>query len=198
MPGPERQEAAVQVQGASHPVPILNRGCGCVPLLSPLQDPTGLAGKVREGSSAEDWDNRELTGPYREPPYPAQQVTAMSSKWERFLLPPGNCPNVDTEPLTPLQRGSRPARATQAEQGTPKTQTPKEGGLDRISDTFQLPRAPHTPTSGPKRPFRETPEHVLGTSPQVEGGPLVKEAEKPLLVQLCDLFNTGEDFDDNV
>lgn len=193
-----REASSGGTRSLSHPVPILNRGCDCVLLLSPLQDPTGLTGKVREGSSPEDWDNRELTGPYGEP-CPAQQVTAMSSKWERFLLPPGNCPNVDKEPLTPLQRGSRPARATQAEQGTPKTQMLKEGGLGRIPGTFQLPWAPCTPTSRTKRPFRETPEHLWGTSPQVsEGGPLVKGAEKPPLVQLCDLFNTGEDFDDNV
>ncbi|EPQ06952.1 UPF0544 protein like protein [Myotis brandtii] len=156
-----------------------------------LQDHAGPAG-VREGSRREDWDAGQLTGPWGEPLCPAQRVRA-TSKWERFLLPLGSS-HVDTGPPTLLQRDPRPAGAAQAEQGSPRAQTAKDGGL-RTPSPLQLPWATHTPTSGPRRPFGETPEQ-WGTGPQAEGGPLVQGAQEPQPVRLCDLFNTGEDFDD--
>lgn len=63
---------------------------------------------------------------------------------------------------------------------------------------LQLSQATHTPMAEPKRPFGETPKHIWGTGPQAEGGPLVKGAQEPGLVRLGDLFNTGEDFDDDL
>ncbi|KAM9103834.1 MRN complex-interacting protein isoform 1-T1 [Megaptera novaeangliae] len=169
--------------------------------LSPsfIQDHTGLTGKVTEGSSREDWDTRELVVPRGEPPCPAQHVRTMSPMWEQFLPPLGNSSRLETEPLTPLQRGPRPARAAQAEQGTPRTQTPREGGLCRTPGALQPPQAAHTPTPGPKRLCGKTPEQSGGTGPWVEGGPLVKGMQEPSsLVRLCDLFKTGEDFDDDL
>lgn len=152
-----------------------------------LQDHAGPARKAREGSSREDGDARQLIGPWGEPLRPAQQVRA-TSKWERFLLPLGSS-HVDTEPPTPLQRDPRPAGAAQAEQGSSRAQTAKDGGLSRTASPLQLPWATHTPTSRPRRPFGETPEQ-WGTGPLVEG------AQEAQPVRLCDLFNTGEDFDD--
>ncbi|XP_059551670.1 MRN complex-interacting protein isoform X3 [Myotis daubentonii] len=168
-----------------------NAGPGQAEHVGP-QDHTGPAGKVREGSRREDWDAGQLTGPCGEPLCPAQRVRA-TSKWERFLLPLGSS-HVDTGPPTPLQRDPRPAGAAQAEQGSPRAQTAKDGGL-RTPSPLQLPWATHTPTSGPRRPFGETPEQ-WGAGPQAEGGHLVKGAQEPRPVRLCDLFNTGEDFDD--
>lgn len=162
-------------------------------LLSPLQDHAGLAGKAREGSSHEDRDARQLTGPCREPLRPAQQVR-VTSKWERFLLPLGSS-HVDTEPPTPLQRDPRPAGAAQAEQGSPRVQTAKDRGLSRTLSLLQFSWATDTPMSRPKRPFGENPEQWV-TGPQAEGGPLVKGAQEARPMRLCDLFNTGEDFDD--
>ena len=165
----------------------------------PPQDHTGLTGKVTEGSSREDWDTRELVVPRGEPPCPAQHVRTMSPMWEQFLPPLGNSSHLETEPLTPLQRGPRPARAARAEQGTPRTQTPREGGLCRTPGALQPPQATHAPTPGPKRLCGKTPEQSGGTGPWVEGGPLVKGMQEPSsLVRLCDLFKTGEDFDDDL
>ncbi|XP_067588698.1 MRN complex-interacting protein isoform X6 [Pseudorca crassidens] len=165
--------------------------------LSPsfIQDHTGLTGKVKEGSSREDWDTRELVVPPGEPPCPAQQVRTVSPKWEQFLPPLGNSSHLDTEPLTPLQRGPRPARAARTEQGTPRTQTPREG-LCRTLGALQLPQATHTPTPGPKRLCGKTPEQ---SGPWAEGGALVKGMQEPSsLLRLYDLFKTGEDFDDHL
>ncbi|XP_036306132.1 MRN complex-interacting protein isoform X2 [Pipistrellus kuhlii] len=160
-----------------------------------LQDHAGPAGPAGEGSSREDGDARQLPGPWREPLRPAQQVRA-TSKWERFLLPLGTS-HVDTAPPTPLQRDPRPAGAAQAEQGSPRAQTAEDRGLSRTPNLPQLPWASHTATSRPRRPLGETPEQ-WGTGPQAEGGPLVKGAHEARTVQLCDLFTTGEDFDDAV
>lgn len=118
-----------------------------------------------------------------------QQVRAMPSQWVRFLPPPGNSAQVDTEPSTLLQRGPMPAGAAQAEQGTPQSSNHK------TTSTLQLSWATHTPC-GPKRLFGVTPEELWGTGPQAEGGPLVRGAPESQLVRLQDLFNTGEDFDD--
>ena len=111
--------------------------------MSPLQDRAGLAGKGRE-SSREDLDTTELV-PRGEPPCPAQQVRTMS-KWEQCL---GSSSHLDTEPLTPLQRGLRPIQAAQAEQGAPRAQTPREGGLCRLPGARQSPQTTHTPMPGP-------------------------------------------------
>ncbi|XP_007118639.1 MRN complex-interacting protein isoform X3 [Physeter macrocephalus] len=172
----------------------------CEVTLKSLKDHTGLTGKVKEGSSREDWDTRELVIPRGKPPCPAQQVRTMSPKWEQFLPPLGNSSHLDTEPLTPLQRGGpRPARAAQTEQGTPRTQTPREGGLCRTPGALQPPQATHTPMPGPKRLCGKTPEQSGGTGPWAEGGPLIKGMQEPSsLVRLCDLFKTGEDFDDDL
>lgn len=167
-------------------------------LVFPPQDHTGLTGKVKEGSSREDWDTRELVVPRGEPPCPAQQVRTVSPKWGQFLPPLGNSSHLDTEPLTPLQRGPRPARAARTEQGTPRTQTPREG-LCRTLGALQLPQATHTPTPGPKRLCGKSPEQSGGTGPWAEGGALVKGMQEPSsLLRLCDLFKTGEDFDDHL
>nr|KAF6448031.1 MRN complex interacting protein [Rousettus aegyptiacus] len=160
--------------------------------LETQKDHAGLAELVGEGSCCKDWDTREFTGPWGGPPCPAQWFRATSSKWDRFLLTPGNSSHVDTEPLTSLQRGPRPGGGAQAEQ------TPREGGLSRPPGVLQLSQATHTPMAEPKRPFAETSKHMLGTGPQAEGGPLVKWAQEPGPMRLGDLFNTGEDFDDDL
>uniref|UniRef100_A0A8C6AQ16 MRN complex interacting protein n=1 Tax=Monodon monoceros TaxID=40151 RepID=A0A8C6AQ16_MONMO len=178
--------------------PNIQDSRNCEVTLKSLKDHTGLTGKVKEGSSREDWDTRELVVPRGEPPCPAQKVRTVSPKWEQFLLPLGNSSHLDTEPLTPLQRGPRPARAAWTQQGTPRTQTPREG-LCRTLGALQLPQATHTPTPGPKRLCGKTPEQSGGTGPWAEGGALVKGMQEPSsLLRLCDLFKTGEDFDDHL
>nr|XP_020769618.1 MRN complex-interacting protein [Odocoileus virginianus texanus] len=158
--------------------------------LSPsfTQDHAGLAGKGR--GSREDRDTVELV-PQGEPPCPAQ--------WEQCLMPPGNSSHLDTEPLTPLQRGLRPIQAAQAEQGTPRAQIPREEGLCRIPGALQSPQTTHTPTPGPKRLCGRTPEQSQGAGPWAEGAPPVKGVQaRPSLMRLHDLFKTGEDFDDDL
>nr|XP_023472788.1 MRN complex-interacting protein isoform X1 [Equus caballus] len=162
------------------------------------QGRVGLAGNIKERSSHEDWDTRELTVPQGAPSHPAQQLRPVSSKWERFLLPPGSSSHVDMEPPTPLHRGLRPAEPTQAEQGTLRTQTPRERLLSRSPGAPQLPEATHTLTSGPKRPCGKAPEQLWGTAHRAEGGPSVRGTQEPPLMHLCDLFKTGEDFDDDL
>lgn len=163
--------------------------------LSPsfTQDHAGLAGKGRE-SRREDRDTMELV-PQGEPPCPAQQVRTMS-KWEQCL---GNSSHLDTEPLTPLQRGLRPIQAAQAEQGPPRAQTPREGGLCRLPGACQSPQTTHTPMPGPKQVCGRIPEQSRSTGPWAEGAPLVKGVQaRSSLMRLCDLFKTGEDFDDDL
>lgn len=157
-----------------------------------LQEHAGPAEAAREGSSHEDRDTRQPIGPWGKPLRPAQQVRA-TSKWDRFLLPLESS-HVDTEPPKTLQRDPRPAGAAQAEQESPWAQTAKDG-LSRTPSLLQLPWATHTPTSRPTRSFGETPEQ-WGSGPQAEGGPLFKGSQGPRPMPLCDLFNTGEDFDD--
>ncbi|KAI4541928.1 hypothetical protein MG293_009070 [Ovis ammon polii] len=157
------------------------------------QDHAGLAGKGRE-SRREDRDTMELV-PQGEPPCPAQQVRTMS-KWEQCL---GNSSHLDTEPLTPLQRGLRPIQAAQAEQGPPRAQTPREGGLCRLPGACQSPQTTHTPMPGPKQVCGRIPEQSRSTGPWAEGAPLVKGVQaRSSLMRLCDLFKTGEDFDDDL
>lgn len=130
---------------------------------------------------------RELSFPRWKLPSPAP-----SSKWARFLLSPGNSSHVDTKVPRPLQRGSGPGSPTQAEPGTPRTETPKEGHPSRPTTTIQYPQATYTPVSS-ARPCRKTPQQSWNT-----GTPLVQGVERAPPVQLCDLFTTGEDFDDDL
>lgn len=168
----------------------------CKVTSEPLKDHAGLAAKVK-GSSPVDWDTRELIIP-REPARPAQQVKATSSKWEQFLPPLGNSSSVDTEPPTPLQQGHRPALAAQAEQGTPRPQAPREGGLRGTPGALQPPQDSHSAMPEPKRLCGKTPRQPQGTGPWAEGGLLVRGAQEPSPMRLCDLFKTGEDFDDDL
>lgn len=169
-----------------------------------FQGQAGLTWKVKQGSSpclrenAADCGAREPRGPGKELWSPAQQVTATSSKWARFVLSPRNSSHVDREQPTPLQRDPGPAAPAQAKQGTPGTpraQASREG-LSRPTDAVQLPRATHPTTSGPERPCGKTSWDAR--TPWAEGGPLVQEPQNPQLPRLCDLFTTGEDFDDDL
>ncbi|XP_002744509.3 MRN complex-interacting protein isoform X7 [Callithrix jacchus] len=159
----------------------------------PQKGQAGLTWKVKQGSSPCLWENnaecsiRELRSP--------GQVTATSSKWAQFVLSPRNSSHVDREQPRPLQRNPRPAGPAQAKQGTPRAQTSKEG-LSRPTAAAQLPQATHTLTSGPERPCRKTSWDARTC--QAEGGPLVQEAQNPQSTRLCDLFTTGEDFDDDL
>ncbi|ELW66877.1 hypothetical protein TREES_T100007590 [Tupaia chinensis] len=85
-------------------------------------------------------------------------------------LPPGNSPHVDRE-RRPSPRGLQPASPALPEQSTPGAWGPREGHLSR-PPAVQLPGA--------------------------EGTPLVQGAPRPPSVRLCDLFTTGEDFDDDL
>ncbi|XP_012515858.1 PREDICTED: UPF0544 protein C5orf45 homolog isoform X3 [Propithecus coquereli] len=128
---------------------------------------------------------------------PAQHVKTSPSGWAPFLLSAGDSSHVDTEPQRPPQRGPRPAGPAQVEQGTRRAQTPREGHLGRLATTVQPPGPTHTPTSGSERPCRKAPGQLWGVgTPQAESGSLVQEAQKPPPLRLCDLFATGEDFDD--
>ncbi|CAI9169413.1 unnamed protein product [Rangifer tarandus platyrhynchus] len=177
-------------------VPDVQDSRNCEVTLKSLKDHAGLAGKGR-GSSREDQDTVELV-PQGEPPCPAQQVRTVS-KWEQCLMPLGNSSHLDTEPLTPLQRGLRPIQAAQAEQGTPRAQIPREEGLCRIPGALQSPQTTHTPIPGPKRLCGRIPEQSQGAGPWAEGAPLVKGVQaRSSLMRLYDLFKTGEDFDDDL
>uniref|UniRef100_A0A2K5MZ08 MRN complex interacting protein n=1 Tax=Cercocebus atys TaxID=9531 RepID=A0A2K5MZ08_CERAT len=186
-PGPRlsqdlpRKRCQVRLRSSPGPEPML-----------PPAGQAGLTWKVKQDSSpclrenAADCGAREPRGPGKELWSPAQQVTATSSKWAQFVLSPRNSSHVDREQPTPLQRDPGPAAPAQAKQGTPGTpraQASREG-LSRPTDAVQLPRATHPTTSRPER------------TPWAEGGPLVQETQNPRLPRLCDLFTTGEDFDD--
>ncbi|XP_047411092.1 MRN complex-interacting protein isoform X2 [Sciurus carolinensis] len=166
--------------------------------LEPQEGYTDLTRTMQQGSS-HDLQNsvhchtRELSFPRWKLPNPAPQLKAPSSKWARFLLSPGNNSHVDTEVPRPLQRGSGPTSPAQAEQGTPRTETPREGHPSKPTTTSQCPQATHMPMSRPERPCGKTPEQSWGTGP-----PLVQGVERAPPVQLCHLFSTGEDFDDDL
>nr|XP_018882124.2 MRN complex-interacting protein isoform X2 [Gorilla gorilla gorilla] len=167
----------------------------------PQKGQAGLTWKVEQGSSpclqenSADCSAGELRGPGKELWSPIQQVTATSSKWARFVLPPRKSSHVDSEQPRSLQRDPRPAGPAQAKQGTPRAQASREG-LSRPTAVVQLPRATHPVTSGPERPCGKTSWDAR--TPWAEGGPLVLEAQNPRPIRLCDLFITGEDFDDDV
>ncbi|XP_063580643.1 MRN complex-interacting protein isoform X9 [Pongo abelii] len=166
------------------------------------QGHAGLTWKVKQGSSpclqenSADCSARELRGPGKELWNPVQQVTATSSKWARFVLSPRKSSHVDSEQPRSLQRDPRPAGPAQlAKQGTPRAQASREG-LSRPTAAVQLPWATHPVTSGPERPCGKTSWDAR--TPWAEGGPLVLEAQNPRPTRLCDLFTTGEDFDDDL
>ncbi|XP_064451844.1 MRN complex-interacting protein isoform X1 [Mirounga angustirostris] len=161
--------------------------------LEPQKDHAGLAGKVMEGGSHKDGGTGELSVPQGGPPRPAPQLRATSSKWDRFLLLPGNGPRVDTEPPVPLHRDPRPAGAALAEQGTPR-----EGRPSRPLSAPKLPWPTHTLTSGSQRPCGKPPGQPQDTGPLAKGRPTVTGVQEPPLVRLCDLFESGEDFEDDL
>ncbi|XP_005376073.1 PREDICTED: UPF0544 protein C5orf45 homolog isoform X2 [Chinchilla lanigera] len=127
-------------------------------------------------------------GLWREQPGPAPPVTAPPSKWARFLLSPGNSSKVDTEPLASIQTGPRPVSPAQAE-------PPSEGRFCRPATTAPPPQA----TPGPGRPRGEILKQApaMGTS-WGEGGPGIQQPQRAPPMQLCSLFTTGEDFDDDL
>jgi len=179
-------------QGDLPPHPLVMSGHGSL-LSLPLQDHAGLAGKVMEGGSHKDGSTGELSVPQGGPPRPAPQLRATSSKWDRFLLLPGNGPRVDTEPPVPLHRDPKPAGAALAEQGTPR-----EGRPSRPLSAPKLPWPTHTLTSGSQRPCGKPPGQPQDTGPLAKGRPAVTGVQEPPLVRLCDLFETGEDFEDDL
>ncbi|PNJ18586.1 LOW QUALITY PROTEIN: MRNIP isoform 27 [Pongo abelii] len=159
-----------------------------------MEGETGSSPCLQENSA--DCSARELRGPGKELWNPVQQVTATSSKWARFVLSPRKSSHVDSEQPRSLQRDPRPAGPAQlAKQGTPRAQASREG-LSRPTAAVQLPWATHPVTSGPERPCGKTSWDAR--TPWAEGGPLVLEAQNPRPTRLCDLFTTGEDFDDDL
>ncbi|XP_029797520.1 MRN complex-interacting protein isoform X2 [Suricata suricatta] len=161
----------------------------------PQKDRTGLMGKVQEENSHKD--TRELSIPLGDPAGLAH-VRTTSSKWERFLLPPSHSPRVDMEPPVPLHRDPRPAGVAWAEQGALRAQTPREVCPSRPRDAPELPGPTHALTSGSQRPCVKTPEQPQDTGPLAKGGPLATGIQEPPFVRLCDLFKTGEDFEDDL
>ncbi|XP_042837909.1 MRN complex-interacting protein isoform X2 [Panthera tigris] len=166
--------------------------------LEPQKDHTGLMGKVKDKSSHKDWGTRELFVPQGDPPQPTHRVRTMPSKWERFLQPPGNSQCVDMKPPVPLNSDPRPAKVALAEQGTLRAQTPREGYISKPHDAPELLWLTHTLTSGSQRPCVKTTKQPWDTNPLAKGGSLATGAQEPPLVQLCDLFKTGEDFEDHL
>lgn len=184
--------------GPAGPLALVLNG-GPDHLLSfPLQDHTGLMGKVKDKSSHKDQGTRELFVPQGDPPQPAHHVRTMPSKWERFLQPPGNSQCVDMEPPVPLNRDPRPAEVALTEQGTLRAQTPRERYVSRPHDAPKLLWLTHTLTSGSQSPCVKTTKQPWDTNPLAKGGSLATGAQEPPLVQLCDLFKTGEDFEDHL
>ncbi|XP_006874525.1 PREDICTED: UPF0544 protein C5orf45 homolog [Chrysochloris asiatica] len=163
------------------------------------QSYTDLTGKVKQGSclqNSENWTSSEFTVSQWKPPRSAQQAKVVSSKWERFLLSPGESSRVEKEPLSPLQTGPSSAGPAQSESWTHSL---KEGSPTTHPDVLQPPWAPPSSTSGARRPCEKTVEKPwVSRTFQVEGGPLVKVEQQPPPVLLCDLFKTGEDFDDDL
>ncbi|XP_058139278.1 MRN complex-interacting protein [Dasypus novemcinctus] len=143
--------------------------------LQPQEGYSGLTARVK-GESSGCLQNSE----HWKSPSPAQEVKLPSSKWERFLVSP-----ADTELPRPLQTGPRPASPG--------------GHPSRPPAVLQLPQATCAPPPGPKKPCRKTTEPSGGPGTiQAEGGHSVHVEEKAPPVLLCDLFSTGEDFDDDL
>ncbi|XP_012886319.1 PREDICTED: UPF0544 protein C5orf45 homolog [Dipodomys ordii] len=161
-----------------------------------VQDHVGLLGT---GLQVSLWNSsyshtRELGGPQWKPG-PASYSKAPSSKWARFLSSPGNSSHVDTEPASSLLRGPSPAGPAYAEQETPETETSGNVCSSWPLATIQLPQA----TCSPERPIRKNLEGSWDTTtPWVQAKPLAQETQKAPSVSLCNLFTTGEDFDDDL
>ncbi|XP_048190027.1 MRN complex-interacting protein [Perognathus longimembris pacificus] len=157
----------------------------------------GLLGMELQGSSF--WSSAhchtgELGGP-RWKPGPASYGKAPSSKWARFLSSPGNSSHVDTEPTRPLLQGPRSAGLAQAEQGSPETETSRKVCSSWPLTTVQLPEA----TCSPERPIKKSPKGSWDiATPRLDAKPLAQETQTALSVSLCNLFTTGEDFDDDL
>ncbi|XP_012588795.1 PREDICTED: UPF0544 protein C5orf45 homolog [Condylura cristata] len=145
-----------------------------------------ILAEVQKGSSYEAWDT---TG---QPPCPAQQIKT-TSKWRQFLLSPENISRVHTEPPAPQQRALR-----LAEQGASRPYNLSEGALRGSPSTFQLLQTTYTPISRSKRAGGKTPEQSQDRGHWAKGGPVTKRLQELPLTRLCDLFKTGEDFDDNL
>lgn len=189
-----RGDPSLPSLGLARPLALVqNRGHGSL-LSFPLQDEAGLAGKVKEGGGHKDRGTVPRVGP----PRLAPQVRATSSKWERFLLPPGNGPRADMEPSLALQRDPKHAEAALAEQGTLWVQTPREGHPSRPLGAPKLPWPAHTFTSGSQRPCVKPSGQPQDTGPLAKGSPLVTGVQESPLVRPCDLFKTGEDFEDDL
>nr|XP_020019796.1 MRN complex-interacting protein isoform X1 [Castor canadensis] len=162
-----------------------------------------LMGTEQHGSGPCLWGSvpghtKELSFPRWKLPSPTLQIKALSSKWARFLPSTGNSSHVDTEPPRPLQGDPMPAGPSQAKRRAPGTETPREVCLSR-PPTVQLLQATHIPTSRPERPSRKSPEQLWGIeTPQAEGRPLAQGAQTAPPIRLCDLFTTGEDFEDDL
>ncbi|KAL1778857.1 TBC1 domain family member 9B isoform X1 [Sigmodon hispidus] len=166
------------------------------------QDSAGLFGTEQQSSSpALGAANhiRELGFPRWKLPSPVLQVKAQSSKWARFLLSPGNSPDVNGNPSRLLQEGTRLADPEQAEQGTLEAKTPEEGHFSGDPAAVQPPQTTDTTTPEPERPGRKTPEQpwAMGTL-QANGRPLAQGAQKAPSMHLHNLFTTGEDFEDDL
>lgn len=161
------------------------------------QDSTGLFGTEQQGTSpalSTANHTRELGFPRWKLPSPVTQVNAPSSKWARFLLAPGNSPQVDEKP-SPLQEATMLADLAQ---GTVENKTPVEGHFSR-APAIRPPQAIHTTTPQLDRPDRKTREQPrdMGT-PRADGRPLAQGTQKAPPLQLHNLFTTGEDFDDDL
>jgi hypothetical protein len=162
-----------------------------------------LMGTEQHGSGPCLWGSvpghtKELSFPRWKLPSPTLQIKALSSKWARFLPSTGNSSHVDTEPPRPLQGDPMPAGPSQAKRRAPGTEIPREVCLSR-PPTVQLLQATHIPTSRPERPSRKSPEQLWGIeTPQAEGRPLAQGAQTAPPIRLCDLFTTGEDFEDDL
>ncbi|XP_021069401.1 MRN complex-interacting protein [Mus pahari] len=162
------------------------------------QDSTGLFETEQQGTGpalSTSTHIRELGFPRWKLPSPVMQVNAPSSKWARFLLSPGNSPQMHEKPSSPLQEGTMLADLAQ---GTIENKTPAEGHFSR-APAIRPPQAIHTPTPQLDRPDRKTPEQprAIGT-PRADGRPLAQGIQKAPPLQLHSLFTTGEDFDDDL
>ncbi|KAM4826966.1 MRN complex-interacting protein [Thomomys bottae] len=157
----------------------------------------GLQGTEQQGSSLQSsahYHTSELGGPQWKPA-PASYSKNPSSKWARFLSSPGNSSHVDTEPTRPLLRSPRPACPTHTEQGTPKTETSRKACSSWPLATVQLPQA----TCRPDGPIRKNPKGSWDIeTPSVVATASAQQTLKAPSVSLCNLFTTGEDFDDDL
>ena len=165
----------------------------------PLQDHAGLAGKVREDGSHQNRGTRELAVPQggsstSSPTGQGPYLPSLNNFFCRLEMAP-----VWTQgSQEPWQKNPRPSRAALAEQGTLWAQTVSKGCPGRPCSTPKLPWAPPTLLSRSQRPCLKTSKQPWDTGPLAKGRPLVTGGQEPPLVRLCDLFKTGEDFEDDL